>query len=65
MKNTFLLVGCLSVILWSCKNEPEQPVAITADVNVSFNALWDDQAFVMQQVYMDDFGNRLVSFIDK
>jgi hypothetical protein len=59
MKNTFLLVGCLSVVLWSCKNEPEQPVVTTADVNVSFNALWDDQPFVMQQVYMDDFGNRL------
>ncbi len=59
MIRTFLFVATLSIILWSCKDEPEQPLTTTADVKVSFNALWENQPFVMQQVYRDDFGNRL------
>ena len=59
MKRAFLFVAALSLALWSCKDEPEQPVSTTADVTVSFKALWENQPFVMQQVYMDDFGNRL------
>lgn len=59
MKRAFLFVAALSLALWSCKDEPEQPVSTTADITVRFKALWDNQPFVMQQVYMDDFGNRL------
>jgi len=59
MKRAFLLFLSLSLFFWSCKNEPEEPVSTTADVTMSFKALWDNQPFVMQQVYQDDFGNRL------
>jgi len=59
MIRTILFVATLSIILWSCKDEPEQPLTTTADVKVSFKALWENQPFVMQQVYRDDFGNRL------
>jgi hypothetical protein len=59
MKRAFLCVAVLSIILWSCKDEPEQPLTTTAEVKVSFKALWENEPFVMQQVYRDDFGNRI------
>lgn len=59
MTRLFLLITALAFGLSACRNEPEASVSNPTKVNVRFNALWDNQPFQMQQVYTDDFGNRL------
>lgn len=56
----FLPLVCGIMLVQSCKDNPEEPaVPQSTAVMVKFDALWDGQPFQMQQVYMDDFGNRL------
>ncbi|MFM7234361.1 MAG: hypothetical protein ACKOZM_07195, partial [Flavobacteriales bacterium] len=55
----FLAVFTLA-LMQSCKDEPENPVLpAPSSAKVTFDARWAGQPFQMQQVYMDDFGNRL------
>ncbi len=56
-----LLVIASVFFLQSCKDEPQVIVDSKTTATVSFDALWQGQPFQMQQVYLDDFGNRLRS----
>jgi hypothetical protein len=62
MKKKSIILFCLvlATLVQSCREEPQTPeVPQTTRATVSFDALWDGQPFQMQQVYVDDFGNRL------
>lgn len=63
MKNLWSVVGFLFVVLFaqSCKDEEPTPVQAKSYATISFDARWDGAPFQMQQVYMDDFGNRIRS----
>ncbi|MBX7050647.1 MAG: hypothetical protein K1X54_01285 [Flavobacteriales bacterium] len=61
----FIVLFSAVFVLFSCKDknkeEENQPTPTTAKVLVHFKPMWGDQPFVMQQVYHDDFGNRIRS----
>lgn len=60
-KILYLALSVFSALsIQSCKDEPEEPVLPQAtSAKITFDARWENQPFQMQQVYMDDFGNRI------
>lgn len=67
MRKISIIFLLLSVFVFNAckdknKEEENPPTApTTAKVLVHFKPMWGDQPFVMQQVYHDDFGNRIRS----
>ena len=63
MNRTWSVFSLLFVVLFaqSCKDDAPTPVPGKSFATVSFDARWDGTPFQMQQVYMDDFGNRIRS----
>ncbi len=63
MNRMWSFIGFLFVVLFaqSCKDDVPTPVPGKSYATVRFDARWDGAPFQMQQVYMDDFGNRIRS----
>lgn len=61
MKRFFSLLSLalLTVGIQSCKDDEPIPVPGKSTATITFDARWDGVPFQMQQVYMDDFGNRI------
>jgi hypothetical protein len=65
LKKSFFALSIVTlVLLSSCKDKsPEdtikEEVTMPAKVSIRFKPMWHDQDFVMQNVYFDDFGNRI------
>ena len=51
----------IALVLHSCKEDEPEPVVGKSYAKVTFDARWEGSPFQMQQVYLDDFGNRLRS----
>ena len=63
MNRTWSVIALLFVVLFaqSCKDDEPDPVPGRSFATVRFDARWNGAPFQMQQVYMDDFGNRIRS----
>lgn len=49
----------LVMSLNSCKDDEPTPIQGKSFATISFDARWDGAPFMLEQVYMDDFGNRI------
>jgi hypothetical protein len=54
----FVLV-VLTMSMQSCKDEQPTPDPRKSSATITFDARWDGAPFQLQQVYLDDFGNRI------
>lgn len=60
LKLAFIYFAAISIMsLSACKNDVEQPVSQDAQVTVDFNLKWQGSDFIMQDVYYDNYGNRV------
>jgi hypothetical protein len=49
----------LVLSLNSCKDDEPTPTPGKSFATITFDARWDGAPFMLEQVYMDDFGNRI------
>ncbi len=61
MNRSFCLFALVitSLVLQSCKDEEPAPVPGKSSATITFDARWEGTPFQIQQVYLDDFGNRI------
>jgi|JI6StandDraft_1071083.scaffolds.fasta_scaffold07275_3 hypothetical protein len=61
--NALVLLAFASLIFSSCKEKGKEQIIEEADqptkVSVQFHPMWQDEAFQMEGVYYDNFGNRI------
>ena len=55
-----IVLFCSALAISGCKNEKEvTPVVEPATVSVRVSSLWGANDFILQNIYMDNFGNRV------
>jgi hypothetical protein len=55
----FFILSLFTLMIQSCKDDEPIPVPGKSTATITFDARWNGVPFQMQQVYMDDFGNRI------
>ena len=55
----FFTLSLFTLMIQSCKDDEPIPVPGKSTATITFDARWNGVPFQMQQVYMDDFGNRI------
>jgi len=55
----FFVLVLLTLTIQSCKDDEPTPAPGKSSATITFDARWDGAPFQLQQVYLDDFGNRI------
>jgi hypothetical protein len=55
----FFALALFALIVQSCQEDKPAPLPGKSTATITFDARWGGSPFLMQQVYMDDFGNRI------